>query len=160
MKKHDCRIVIGLVRKKSKILLVRRKVKEGNLVWVFPGGKIEEGETEQEALERELMEETNIEAQHFQKIGERIHPETGVHICYWAAEHKRRRLRKEFLLSKAKWKSVKDVFDLITTNLYEPVKKYLKVIASNPEIVIFYYSGAIVFWHFLRRAWKNIIKFK
>ncbi len=30
-------------------------------MWEFPGGKVEPGETEEQAIEREIMEEFNIE---------------------------------------------------------------------------------------------------
>jgi 8-oxo-dGTP diphosphatase len=49
------------------LLLIQRGNALGYGFWSFPGGKIEEGESAQDAAVRELFEETNISAnlQHF-----------------------------------------------------------------------------------------------
>ncbi len=56
------KVVAGLFRKNGKVLLVRRPFnkKRGGL-WEFPGGKVEEGETLEEAIKRELNEELDVE---------------------------------------------------------------------------------------------------
>ncbi len=56
------KVVAGLIKKGNKFLLVRRPLnkKRGGL-WEFPGGKVEEGETLEEAIKRELKEELDIE---------------------------------------------------------------------------------------------------
>jgi mutator protein MutT len=56
------KVVAGLIKKGDKFLLVRRPLnkKRGGL-WEFPGGKVEEGETLEEAIKRELKEELDIE---------------------------------------------------------------------------------------------------
>jgi len=49
----------AIVVRDNKILLIHRK-KEGREYWVFPGGGIEEGEKGEEAVLRELEEETGL----------------------------------------------------------------------------------------------------
>ena len=55
-------VVWAILIKEGKILCAQRGG-EGSLPysWEFPGGKIEQGETSQEALHRELIEELKIE---------------------------------------------------------------------------------------------------
>lgn len=54
-------VVAGIISNNNKILCTQRKdVGELALKWEFPGGKIEKGESHQEALKRELEEELDI----------------------------------------------------------------------------------------------------
>lgn len=54
----------GVLIKDDKVLMVLRsepELPEAHLKWEFPGGKCDFGETPQESLAREFLEETNIE---------------------------------------------------------------------------------------------------
>ena len=54
-------VVAGVVRRKGRLLLCQRpEGKRLGLLWEFPGGKVEAGETPEAALERELKEELNV----------------------------------------------------------------------------------------------------
>ena len=62
-------VVAGIIINQNKILIGKRKDEDiGGGKWEFPGGKIEIGETNSEALERELYEELGISA----KIGKEL----------------------------------------------------------------------------------------
>ena len=49
----------AIIIKGNKILLIHRK-KEGREYWVFPGGGIEDNETGEETIVREIKEETGL----------------------------------------------------------------------------------------------------
>lgn len=54
-------VTAAIIRKGAKILIARRSPnKDLGGYWEFPGGKIEEGETPQECIKRELQEELGI----------------------------------------------------------------------------------------------------
>ena len=54
-------VVAAIIHKDDKILATRRGYGEFINQWEFPGGKIEDNETQEEALKREIKEELNIE---------------------------------------------------------------------------------------------------
>ena len=60
----EIEVVAAIIKHNNKILCTQRDVSKNEEVsfkWEFPGGKIEVGETNEEALKREIKEELNIE---------------------------------------------------------------------------------------------------
>ncbi len=56
--------VLGIIRENGRVLLIQRsKSVRVPLAWCFPGGEIESGETQPEALVREMREELGIEVE-------------------------------------------------------------------------------------------------
>ena len=75
-------VVCAIIQKDDRFLLARRK-EGGSLAgyWEFPGGKVEQGETPEEALQRELLEELSIVTQVGQHIGDSVFEYKDKKIC-------------------------------------------------------------------------------
>ena len=65
-------------------VLVGQRV-DGNPPWTFISGEIEPGESPADAAKREVKEETTMEVEIGDLIGERTHPKTGRRMFYLAA---------------------------------------------------------------------------
>jgi len=54
-------VVAAIIQRDGRILVCRRKARQSHpLKWEFPGGKVEPGESPEQALARELEEELDI----------------------------------------------------------------------------------------------------
>ena len=62
------RVVAAVIRKDGRIFATQRGYGPWKDGWEFPGGKIEPGETPEQALKREIREELDTEI----RVGERI----------------------------------------------------------------------------------------
>lgn len=64
------RVVCGILIWNDKVLVGKRKYDNKTYPgkWEFPGGKIEDGETEWEAIKREFKEELDIEVYPFHEL--------------------------------------------------------------------------------------------
>lgn len=56
------KVTAAIITRDDRVLIARRKAGAQAGKWEFPGGKIEEGETPEQCLQRELREELQIEA--------------------------------------------------------------------------------------------------
>ena len=79
-------VVRAVIRKDDKIFATQRGYGEFKDGWEFPGGKIESGETPQQALKREIHEELDTEI----NVGDQIetveydYPEFHLSMqCFW-----------------------------------------------------------------------------
>jgi len=74
MNKKYYNVVCAIIKKEDKILCVQRKDKgEVGLKWEFPGGKIETGETIENAIIREIKEELNCNIKPIKYLGNIYH---------------------------------------------------------------------------------------
>lgn len=79
-------ISMAIITAEGKALMIRRREREGKLLWAFPGGGIEPGETAEQAAVRETLEEVALEVKAVRVLGDRVHPQTGRHMTYVACE--------------------------------------------------------------------------
>ena len=80
------RVVAAVIRKDDKIFATQRGYGEFKDGWEFPGGKIEEGETPEQALASEIKEELNTEIQVGEVIGTIEYDYPKFHLsmdCFW-----------------------------------------------------------------------------
>ena len=82
-------VVAAVIKQDGKVLICRRPAnKQCALLWEFPGGKPEKGETMEQALARECMEELAIEI----SVGRMLHqtvietPGRMLRLNFFAAE--------------------------------------------------------------------------
>ena len=74
-------VVAAVIRRNNKYLIVQRNRKKYlGLKWEFPGGKVEENETFEEALLREIKEELNINISLQNKIAEEKYKDEKIDI--------------------------------------------------------------------------------
>jgi 8-oxo-dGTP diphosphatase len=81
------RVVAAVVRRGEEILVTRRPDKPGRPgQWEFPGGKVEAGEGEAEALRRELREELGCDAAVGALLLRHAHayPDLSVELAFYA----------------------------------------------------------------------------
>lgn len=107
------RVVAAVIRSEDKIFATARGYGEFKGQWEFPGGKIEHGESPEEALAREIKEELETEI----KVGELIHtiehdyPTFHLSMdCFWCKIVKGDLVLKE--AEAARWLTKDQLFDV------------------------------------------------
>ena len=81
MKIKPNNVVAAIIKKENYYFIAQRnKKKYMGLKWEFPGGKVETGETFEEALEREIKEELNIKINIFNKIAEETFNDHSINV--------------------------------------------------------------------------------
>ena len=122
-------VVAALIFKEDKCLIARRSTGDPNVLgkWEFPGGKVQLGEEEKHAIEREINEEFElvIKANEFVINNVCEYPTKTVDLKLYSCDY----ISGEFNLhdhSEYKWVSVDELltYDLCPADI--PLAKYVK----------------------------------
>lgn len=106
-------VVAAIIKNEDKIFATQRGYGDFKGYWEFPGGKMEAGETPQQALAREIREEldTEIEVGEFIQTVEYDYPQFHLTMhCYWCTVVSGKLVLKEH--EDAKWLT-KDELDSV-----------------------------------------------
>ncbi|MFC5666367.1 NUDIX hydrolase [Kitasatospora misakiensis] len=122
-------VAAAIVIREGRALMVRRRVSEGRLLWQFPAGKIEPGESPEEAAVRETAEETGLNVAVVKILGERVHPETGRWMSYTACEivSGTAAVGDPRELAALAWVTLAEIPEYVPYGLFEPVQAYLDI---------------------------------
>ena len=121
-------VVAALIKKEDKILIAKRATGDSNVYgkWEFPGGKVEVGETEEHAIEREIKEEFEMDIKAIKFITNNIceYPTRTIDLRLYECEY----LGGEFKLHdhlESAWININDLlkYDLAKADI--PLAKYL-----------------------------------
>lgn len=120
-------ISAAIIVQGGRVLMVRRRVGEGELLWQFPAGAIETGESAEQAAARETEEETGLTVSAIKLLGERLHPKTHRMMSYTACEvvSGEARVADAEELDAIEWVTLAEIPEKVPYGLFEPVQEYL-----------------------------------
>ncbi|MDT3398561.1 NUDIX hydrolase [Streptomyces sp. B1866] len=120
-------ISAAIIVHEGRVLMVRRRVKEGQLSWQFPAGEIEPGESAAEAAVRETFEEVGLKVAPAKLLGERVHPKTQRLMSYTACDvvSGTAHVADTEELAELAWCAHAEIPEYVPYGLYEPVQAYL-----------------------------------
>lgn len=120
-------ISAAIIVRDGRVLMVRRRISEGELMWQFPAGAIEAGEAAEDAAVRETEEETGLAVAAVKLLGERVHPKTGRLMSYTACEPVRgeAHVADEEELDAVAWVAHSEIPEYVPYGLFGPVQAYL-----------------------------------
>jgi 8-oxo-dGTP diphosphatase len=120
-------VSMAIITRGDAVLMIQRRQKEGELLWAFVGGAVEEGETPEEAAVREVTEEVGLTVKAERILGDRVHPKTGRSMVYVACsvvDGEPAVLDGEEI-AEVTWVSHGDIPEHVPYGLFEPVQAYL-----------------------------------
>lgn len=120
-------IAAAIVVHEGRVLMVRRRVNEGQLSWQFPAGEVEPGESCEGAAVRETREETGLTVSAAKLLGERVHPKTGRLMSYTACDvlSGTAYVADTEELAELAWVAHGEIVQYVPYGLFEPVQAYL-----------------------------------
>ena len=123
------KVVLALIENQGQFVLIKRKTVNSKLEWAFPGGVTGPGETEEEAVKREAMQEVNIEVMVKEKLLERKHPNTLVNLVYFycvpVKPDTEPVIGEPEEISEVKWVKAENVLGKFTSDVHPLIRQFV-----------------------------------
>lgn len=126
-------LICDSLSEKKKVFATARGYGEFKGWWEFPGGKIEKGESPQQALKREIKEELNTEINVGESVGTVEYDYPSFHLsmeCFWCT------------VIQVQWYEVKRVSEEKISNFWQNMGKWPHL--SKPCFLSFFSQGSSV----------------
>ena len=121
------KVALGIVVYENKILLIKRKKREGDLLWAFPGGKFDENldNSIQDTVVREVKEETGVNVVVKNLIAKKETEQTTLFYfeCDFISQSSKYSTDEVLEVS---FYSYEKMLKLVTTQIYPPVLEFIK----------------------------------
>lgn len=120
-------VSMAIITHQDAVLMIRRRQREGELLWAFPGGAVEAGETAAQAAVREVDEEVGLTVEAERVLGERVHPKTGRAMVYVACKllAGEAQVLDDDEIAEIAWVKHSQISDHVPYGLFEPVQAHL-----------------------------------
>jgi len=127
------KVTLAIIAREGRILLVHRKLPMFRVEWAFPSGVMKQGETEEEAVVREMKERLDIDVKVVKKILERKHPDTLVQIVYFHCDQigeNEPDIKRPDKYSEFEWVPAGEVLGRFTSDVHPDIEKFVKSFAK------------------------------
>ncbi len=125
--------VVAVIVRDGKLLAIQRsKFVRAPLQWCFPGGGVEPGETDEEALIRELQEELSVAVRPVKQLWQSISP-WKFDLRWWAAE----------IVPSAEFTPAPEEVAAVAWMTAEEMRKLPALLPSNLEFLDAWQRGAL-----------------
>ncbi|MDX3353923.1 NUDIX hydrolase [Streptomyces sp. ME01-24h] len=120
-------VSMAIIAHDGAVLMIRRRLAEGELLWAFPGGGVEAGESAEEAAVREVAEEVGLTVAAERVLGERVHPKTQRAMVYTACKvvDGEPSVLDADEIAEVAWVKHSEIPAHVPYGLFEPVQAYL-----------------------------------
>ena len=123
-------IVLGIIYdpKEKKILIGKRENDPDvpQLSWCFPGGRPEYGEKLEDAVKREIKEETGLDVESLGSIHSKVYPEKKDFLAiYYLCEMTEGELQAGDNFIELKWVKPEELEEHFTTSFSDKLKEYI-----------------------------------
>lgn len=124
-------VVAALILRGTQVFICQRKAGDAlGLQWEFPGGKIEPGETPEQALRRELEEELGIEAiigPYIAEVHHQYRNGRSIHLRFFAVHQFQNELENH-VFEDMRWVELRD---LLTYNFLAADRRFIRDLAQG-----------------------------